>query len=62
MVFGVLLYGFFSFVWEPLHYIHLMFITLISCVVFALLTSKVVFGTSPKLRYAGTAAKQSDAV
>ncbi len=50
VVFGVLLYGFFSFVWEPLHYIHLMFITLISCVAFAILVSRIVFGTSPKLR------------
>lgn len=30
MVFGVALYAVFTFVWSPLHYIHLMFITLVS--------------------------------
>jgi solute:Na+ symporter, SSS family len=30
LVFGALLYAFFTFVWSPLHYIHLMFITLMS--------------------------------
>ena len=55
VVFGVLLYGFFSFVWEPLHYIHLMFITLLCCVAFAILVSRFLFGTSPQLRFAGGA-------
>ena len=55
VVFGVLLYGFFSFVWEPLHYIHLMFITLLCCVGFAILVSRFVFGTSPRIRFAGSA-------
>jgi SSS family solute:Na+ symporter len=50
VVFGVALYGFFSFVWNPIHYIHLMFITLVTCVVLAVAISKFVFGTSPELR------------
>ncbi len=51
VVFGVGLYGFFSFVWEPFHYIHLMFVTLIACVITAVSVSKLVFGTSPELRF-----------
>ncbi|MBT8092793.1 MAG: SLC5 family protein [Gammaproteobacteria bacterium] len=50
VIFGVLLYGFFSFVWNPIHYIHLMFITLLCCVMFAVAISKWIFGTSPELR------------
>ncbi len=50
VVFGVLLYGFFSFVWNPIHYIHLMFVTLIACVGAAIAISRFVFGTSPELR------------
>ena len=49
VVIGVLLYGFFSFVWNPLHYIHMMFFTLLACVAIAVGISKSVFGTSPKL-------------
>ena len=47
--FGVLLYGSLSFEFSPfhapfgLHYIHLMFVTLISCVSFALLVNRFVF-------------------
>jgi len=51
VVFGVALYAFFSFVWNPIHYIHLMFITLLSCVAMAVAVSKWVFGTSPELRW-----------
>ena len=36
VVLGVILYGFFSFVWAPLHYIHMMFSTVIFCVLSAL--------------------------
>ncbi|MEL7448517.1 MAG: SLC5 family protein [Pseudomonadota bacterium] len=50
VIFGVLLYAFFSFVWSPIHYIHLMFITLVSCVLVAVFVSRVVFGTSPAIR------------
>ncbi|MDA9837797.1 hypothetical protein N9C20_08700 [Luminiphilus sp.] len=47
VVLGVALYGFFSFVWSPLHYIHMMFFTVVFCVLTALVVSKFVFGTSP---------------
>ena len=47
VVLGVFLYAFFSFVWAPLHYIHMMFFTVIFCVLTALAVSRVVFGTSP---------------
>lgn len=44
VVSGTLLYGLFTFTWSPLHYIHLMFITLAFCVVCALLVNRLVFG------------------
>ena len=47
VVLGVFLYAFFSFVWAPLHYIHMMFFTVIFCVLTALAVSRFVFGTSP---------------
>ena len=47
VVLGVFLYGFFSFVWVPLHYIHMMFFTVILCVLAALIVSRLVFGTRP---------------
>ena len=47
VVLGVFLYGFFSFVWAPLHYIHMMFFTVILCVLAALIVSRLVFGTRP---------------
>jgi SSS family solute:Na+ symporter len=53
--FGVLLYGSLSFEFSPfhapfgLHYIHLMFITLISCVSFALFVNRVVFKNKASL-------------
>ena len=49
VVLGVLLYGFFSFVWAPLHYIHMMFFTVIFCVLSALTVSRLIFGTRPVL-------------
>lgn len=41
LLFGALLYAVFTFAWSPLHYIHLMFITLVSTVAFILLLSKL---------------------
>lgn len=41
LVFGAALYAVFTFVWTPLHYIHLMFITLVATVLFILALSKV---------------------
>ena len=55
VVFGVLIYAYFSFVWQPLHYIHMMFITLVLSVLFALVVSRFVFGSRPQLMFAGKA-------
>jgi SSS family solute:Na+ symporter len=44
VLFGVGLYAIFTFVWTPLHYIHLMFITLWLTVGFALSVNRMVFG------------------
>lgn len=49
VIFGVLLYAVFTFYWTPLHYIHLMLITLISCVVCALGLNRFVFGQKAEL-------------
>ena len=44
LAFGVGLYAFFTFVWTPIHYIHLMAITLFVCIGFALAVNRWVFG------------------
>ena len=44
LVFGVSIYAFFSFVWAPLHYIHMMLITLWLSVGFSLAVNRFVFG------------------
>ena len=46
LVFGVALYGFFSFVWAPLHYIHMMVVTLAAQVAFSLAVNRFVFRKS----------------
>lgn len=51
VVSGVGIYAYLSFVWTPVHYIHAMFITLISCVVIALLFNRVVFGNRAELAF-----------
>ncbi|MFD2165035.1 SLC5 family protein [Thalassotalea euphylliae] len=43
VIFGTLLYAFFVFVWAPFHYIHMMCITLFSCIGMALLINRLVF-------------------
>ena len=50
VIFGVGLYAFFIFQWTPfgLHYIHLMFITLMAIIGLALLLNRVVFGQVAK--------------
>ncbi|PHS59921.1 MAG: SLC5 family protein, partial [Alteromonas sp.] len=52
VIFGVLLYSFFSFVHAPfgLHYIHLMLVTLICCIGVALGVNKLVFRQSAQWR------------
>ena len=52
VVLGTSLYAFFTFVWMPIHYIHMMLITLILCVAVALLVNRMVFGQTAKLRTA----------
>lgn len=49
LIFGTALYAFFTFVWTPLHYIHLMAVTLLSCIAFGLLVNRLVFGKSVSL-------------
>jgi SSS family solute:Na+ symporter len=51
LIFGVMLYGVFSFVWAPLHYIHMMFITLWTCVGLSLAVNRLVFGRSAHLAW-----------
>ena len=41
LVFGVALYAIFTFAWTPLHYLHLMFITLVATVLVAVVLSRV---------------------
>lgn len=48
VIFGVAFYGALFF-YAPIHYIHSMFVTLISCVLLSLTVSRFVFGTSPSL-------------
>lgn len=49
VIFGVCLYGYFSFAWSPFHYIHMMAVTLVSCVLVALAVSRFVFSSAPSL-------------
>jgi SSS family solute:Na+ symporter len=49
LIFGTALYAFFTFVWTPVHYIHLMAVTLFSCIGFGLLVNRVIFGKSASL-------------
>jgi SSS family solute:Na+ symporter len=57
VLFGVFLYGSLSFEFSPfhapfgLHYIHLMFVTLVSCVSMALLINKVVYSQNAELAW-----------
>lgn len=66
VVFGVFLYGSLSFEFSPfhapfgLHYIHLMFITLICCVLMALLINKVVYKQNAEIALAKGSAVPSE--
>ena len=51
VVTGVAFYGYFSMVWQPLHYIHGMFFTLILSIATALITNRVVFGQRAELAF-----------
>ncbi|MFT5283405.1 MAG: SSS family solute:Na+ symporter [Yoonia sp.] len=67
VIFGVILYFLLTFEISPffaaqdLHYIHLMFITLISCLVLSLLLNWALYGQRPEISWVGNepdAAKQ----
>ena len=45
LLFGAFLYAIFTFVWSPLHYIHLMFITLVASIGLILLLNKFIIKT-----------------
>ncbi|MFT7287818.1 MAG: SSS family solute:Na+ symporter [Halieaceae bacterium] len=47
---GVVLYSIFTFVWTPVHYIHLMAITLVACICIALAANRWIFGGHVNLR------------
>lgn len=49
VILGTGLYAVFTFIWTPLHYIHLMFITLCCCVGAALLLNRLLFGGVARL-------------
>jgi SSS family solute:Na+ symporter len=53
LAFGVGLYAVFTFLWTPLHYIHLMVITLFACIAMALLLNRLMGG---RAEFAGLAA------
>jgi SSS family solute:Na+ symporter len=53
LAFGVGLYAVFTFLWTPLHYIHLMVITLFACIAMALLLNRLMGG---RAQFAGLAA------
>jgi SSS family solute:Na+ symporter len=44
VAFGVGLYAVFTFVWTPVHYIHLMLVTLVACIAFSLSLNRLLFG------------------
>jgi SSS family solute:Na+ symporter len=52
VILGTGLYAFFTFLWTPLHYIHLMLITLCFCVATALLLNRFLFGQKAALSFA----------
>ncbi|MGI8560595.1 MAG: solute:sodium symporter family transporter [Luteimonas sp.] len=49
VIYGAVLYAIFTFAWSPLHYIHLMFITLASSVLLMWILSKFMTRTTPTL-------------
>ncbi|MFT4872421.1 SLC5 family protein [Congregibacter sp.] len=51
LVSGVALYAIFSFVWTPIHYIHLMAVTLFFCIAVALISNRLFFNGRAKLSF-----------
>ena len=48
---GVALYGYLTMVLQPFHYIHCMFVTLVSCILVALAVNRLVFGKTAKFAW-----------
>ncbi|WP_066015075.1 solute:sodium symporter family transporter [Endozoicomonas atrinae] len=57
MLMGSGLYAIFTFAWTPLHYIHLMCITLVATMACSLLINQLVYGQKAQLRMTGKADK-----
>ncbi len=55
VVVGVIFYGYFSMVWEPLHYIHGMFFTLLLSIATALVLNRLLFGQSAEFVFSRSA-------
>ncbi len=59
VIFGVILYSLLSFEFSPiyapfnLHFIHLMFITLVSCLCLSLLVNWIFYGQKPEIQWVG---------
>ncbi len=51
LVFGTSLYAYFTFVWTPIHYIHLMVVTLFACIGFGLLVNAIIFRRTATLPF-----------
>lgn len=49
LIAGTLLYAVFTFVWSPLHYIHLMFITMCFCMLTSIVCSRVIYNSNVEL-------------
>lgn len=60
--FGALLYAFFTFVWTPLHFLHLMFITLWACVAFTLTVNRWLCGKQARWHWGFRQAGRTSAV
>jgi SSS family solute:Na+ symporter len=58
VVFGTALYGVFTFVWTPTHFLHLMAVTVWACVGFALLVNRVVFGRRAEFEFRSAARRR----
>ncbi|MCA3721230.1 hypothetical protein [Phenylobacterium sp.] len=55
VVFGLGLRAVFTFAWTPVHYIHLMLVTLIACLRVGLAVNRAVFGRHAELGTFGRA-------
>lgn len=61
VLFGIGLYAVFTFLWTPIHYIHLMAVTLFVCILLALIINKLLFGKTAELIFIAPELKVSTA-